>query len=257
MAKLHILGSCSGTEPYSGCHHTALALEAKKCLYFFDAGETCSHTAHLMGLDLLKLRHIFITHPHIDHIGGLANLIWTIHKLALVKKQLEPFTLTVHASEKALFDSALGIIAAGQKNVLHFATLFHEISPGTVFENDSLCIECIKNNHMSLPPNGKNLSYSYRLVINGKKIIISGDVKSINDLEPWLDDCDLLLMETGHHIASEICTALRKSNRNVKDIVFYHHGREILNDWYNALKKAEDAWGGKLRFAVDGMTLTL
>ncbi len=257
MAKLHVLGSCSGTEPYPGCHHTSLVLETEGYLYFFDAGETCSHTAYLMGLDLLKLRHIFITHPHIDHIGGLANLIWMPHKLALVKKQQEPFTLTVHASEKALFDSALGIIAAGQKNVLHFATLFHEISPGTVFENDSLCIECIKNNHMPPTQDGKFLSYSYRLLLNGKKIIISGDVKHVSDLGEWLDDCDLLLMETGHHLASEVCAYLHTKKCNVRDIVFYHHGREILNDRDNALKRAENAWGKKLRFAVDGMTLTL
>ena len=37
--KLHILGSCSGTEPMPGRHQTSLALETGGSLYFLDAGE--------------------------------------------------------------------------------------------------------------------------------------------------------------------------------------------------------------------------
>ena len=58
--KRHILGSCSGTEPMPGRHQTAWMLEAGGRLYQFDAGECCSWTAHLMKLDLLALRALFI-----------------------------------------------------------------------------------------------------------------------------------------------------------------------------------------------------
>ena len=94
-AKIHILGSCSGTEPFPGRHHTSLAIELPDSLFFLDAGETCSYTAHLMGLDLLKTRAVFISHCHMDHIGGLPNLLWTKRKLSVVKQKL-PVSLVIH-----------------------------------------------------------------------------------------------------------------------------------------------------------------
>ena len=50
-------------------------------LYWFDAGESCSHTGHLLGLDLTEVKSIFISHAHIDHVGGLAKLLWCMRKL--------------------------------------------------------------------------------------------------------------------------------------------------------------------------------
>lgn len=72
--KIYIFGSCSRTEPMEGRHHTAFAIEINGKVYWFDAGENCSHTAHLMGVDLLLVSDIFISHPHTDHVAGLVNL---------------------------------------------------------------------------------------------------------------------------------------------------------------------------------------
>ena len=58
MAIIHILGSCAGTEPMPGRNHTSLTLSVGDRLYFFDAGESCSWTAHRLGLDLLQTRAI-------------------------------------------------------------------------------------------------------------------------------------------------------------------------------------------------------
>ena len=78
--KLYTFGCCAGTEPMENLHHTALAFEVGDTLYWFDAGESCSRTAHLMGIDLLKIKSIFISHTHMDHIGGLGNLLWNMRK---------------------------------------------------------------------------------------------------------------------------------------------------------------------------------
>ena len=79
--NLHILGTCSGTEPMPGRHHMAFAIEAGERLYWFDAGENSAYTAHLMGVDLLALRAIIISHSHLDHIDGLPHLLFTLMKL--------------------------------------------------------------------------------------------------------------------------------------------------------------------------------
>lgn len=84
MARLHFLGTCSGTEPMPERKHTAFAIETGDRLYWFDAGEGCSYTAHLKGLDLLSVCKVVISHTHMDHMGGLANLFWNIRKLTTV-----------------------------------------------------------------------------------------------------------------------------------------------------------------------------
>ena len=59
--KLHFLGTCSGTEPMPGRHHTSWVLETEGRLYWFDAGEGCSYTGYLMGLDPMAITKIIIS----------------------------------------------------------------------------------------------------------------------------------------------------------------------------------------------------
>ena len=87
-ASILFFGTCAGTEPIPGMQHSAFAIRVGEFYYWFDAGEGCSYTAHLLGIDLLKVEKIVISHPHIDHVGGLANLLWTIRKISLMSKQL-------------------------------------------------------------------------------------------------------------------------------------------------------------------------
>ena len=82
MATLKILGSCSGTEPMPERHHTSIVLTVNDRNYFFDAGENCSYSSHLSGVDLTKTRAVFISHTHFDHIGGLMGLFWVIRKVS-------------------------------------------------------------------------------------------------------------------------------------------------------------------------------
>jgi len=89
--KLHFLGTCAGTEPMPDRNHQSFAIETNGALYWFDAGAHCSATAHLMGLDLLSVKKVIISHTHMDHVGGLGNLFWDIRKLKHVKNQETKF----------------------------------------------------------------------------------------------------------------------------------------------------------------------
>ena len=71
---LHVLGSCSGTEPMPGRHHTSVSLETGGKLYFLDAGENCSYTSYLLGIDQLRTDSIFISHTHMDHTLSLIHI---------------------------------------------------------------------------------------------------------------------------------------------------------------------------------------
>ena len=239
--KLYIFGSCSGTEPFENRHHTAFALEVGERYYWFDAGECCSHTAHLMGVDLLKVSDVFISHPHMDHVGGLGNLLWTIRKISTRENRLPASNeITVHISSKKTFDGTvqvLGNTEGGYK--CKWATVFNKITDSTLLKNEDIEVEAIHNNHLPKNDDGWQ-SFSFRIRAEGKTVIYSGDVKDIYDLSPFLKDgCDALLMETGHHKAEEICCTILKEGYDVGTLYFMHHGREILYDYDAVAEKCK------------------
>lgn len=242
--KLYIFGSLSGTEPMAGRHHTALAIEINNRIYWFDAGENCSRTAHLMGVDLLKVSDIFISHTHMDHVGGLGNLLWNIRKLSNVKKQLPVFgDVTVHIPNIDTFAGILQILENSEGSYkTEYKTLVNEITDSSLLKNDDIEVVAYHNHHLPATDNGWK-SFSFYIKAQSKKIIYSGDVKSIDDLSELLSEgCDLLLMETGHHKAEEICRRIVDVGHSVKSVYFLHHGRSILEDFEGSLDRCREVF---------------
>ena len=246
--KLYIFGSCSGTEPYPDRHHTAFALEENGQLYWFDAGENCSYTAHLMGLDLLRVSHVFISHPHMDHVGGLGNLLWTIRKLTYVKDRQPEFGgVTVHIPNMNTWNGILTVLQETEGNFsLPYPLTAVPVADGTLLTDDNLRVTAQHNFHLPESASGWQ-SYSFRIEGAGKTILYSGDVRSPDDLHNWLQDgCDPLLMESGHHNPEEVCQHIAQTYPNVKAIHFLHHGRRILHDY--------DLWLARCRAAFPAVT---
>ena len=84
-------------------------------------------------------------------------------------------------------------------------------------------------------------SFSFVIKAEGKKVVYSGDIKEFEELSFVLEDgCDLLLMETGHHTAKDICLKIKEAGYQINEIYFLHHGRDILNDYDKELSKASE-----------------
>ncbi len=257
--KIHFLGTCSGTEPMPGMHHCSLVMEINGTNYWFDAGECCVHTAHTMGLDITKTRALFISHPHIDHIGGLANLLSCFDKLnrRYDMHLIHNDTLEVFFPGLQIFEAVKLVANSGFKADFCFSTVEHEMTDGLLYEDENIRVTALHNEHLKGDgTDGCWHSYSFLIETEGKRVVFSGDVKRPNELDPLIGEgCDLLIMETGHHKVTDVCEyTIRK---NVARLRFNHHGREIIGDRAAAealtAKYAEEN-NISIKLCYDGMT---
>jgi ribonuclease BN (tRNA processing enzyme) len=215
-----------------GRHHCSFAIEHDEKLYWFDAGECCSYTAYLAGIDPRKIHSIFISHPHMDHIGGLGNLLWNIRKFSTQYNILPHFDgVRVYCPNLQPLDGLLTLLQHTEGNYkTEYPTLFQKITDGIVLQNQDIQVEALHNQHLEKTSDGWQ-SFSFRILAEDKKIIYSGDIQSLDDLTDFLKEgCEALFIETGHHTAEEICQRIVERGYDVKSLYFLHHGRKILND---------------------------
>lgn len=259
--KLTILGACSGTEPMPGLKHVSFVVEQGGGVYWFDAGEGCSRTGYLGGVDMLAVQAIFISHGHMDHIGGLANLLWTMKKL-ISRGMDDPPRLSGRGvpvfipNLSAWQGVRLVVGATADDSKFPFKPEGRSYSDGVIFEDANVRVTALHNAHMGEPADGKSWqSFSFRLDAAGKSLVFSGDVRDVSEMAPILDGADLLLMETGHHKVEDICAYLKQSDHGIGRLGFIHHGRAVLADAEGELRKAKGILGENVFVAEDEMTL--
>ena len=260
--KVTFLGTCSGTEPMPDRKHVSFVVEQGENVYWFDAGEGCSRTAHLSGVSLLAVCAIFISHTHLDHIGGLPNLLWTMAKL---DRRNEDPSRGLSGKRVELFIPDLsvwrGIHRMLSWRAFPFELIAKDYRDGLIYEDGAVGVTALHNRHLGAPEKAENWrSFSFRIEAGNKSVVYSGDVADVRELEPILDGCDLLLIETGHHRVEDICVYLRDSRTRFGQLGFIHHGRAILADSEREAQKARtilarDVPGDKVLIAEDGMTL--
>lgn len=250
--KIHFLGTCSGTEPMEGMKHTSIVFEINGLYYLFDAGECCSRTAHLSDIDLLKIKSIFISHPHFDHVGGLGGLMWNMRKLTRISDRRP------HNNEVNLYvpdmESWNGIFTMLKCTEGDFECEYDinvdKVCEGKFYSDENITVYAYHNNHLG--ENDKR-SFTYRIEICKKSVVFSGDVRTVNDAEQAIGSgCDVFIMETGHHTMEDIIDFVNQ--KNIGTLVFTHHGRFIINNRDEAEEKLK-LCSKKAVIASDGMIL--
>ena len=229
--KIYFIGTCSGTEPMPDMHHCSLVFEINDVYYWFDAGENCSHTAYTkLGIDLSRVRSVFISHPHIDHVGGLANLVYSLNKLVWRKI---PHTdnggvVSFYLPEKELFSHVLAL-AFSTRMRPPLVMNDYPISDGVIYEDENLRVTAHHTTHLKEDGSNGWHAFSFLIEAEGKRVVFSGDVGAPCELDCQIGDgVDILIMETGHHKISDVLDYME--SKRIGKLIFNHHGREMLAD---------------------------
>lgn len=138
--EINVLG-CGSAKPSVAHNPSSTVVNFRDNLFMVDCGEGAQKQFQKMGLKFSRLRHIFLTHLHGDHVFGLPGLIGT---LALSGLEGD---ITIHTFEdgKRILKEIFDYFNRG----LPIDVKFNVIKPeeAVVFENSALAVRTIPLDH--------------------------------------------------------------------------------------------------------------
>lgn len=138
--KIHCLG-CGSAKPTPRHQPSCTVAEHNDTLYMIDCGEGAQRSFQMQHLKFSRLRHIFLTHLHGDHVLGLPGLVSTLALGSIGGK------LTIHTFEDG--EKILRSILAFFAPELSYELEFNIIKPADeiILETSSLTVRTVKLHH--------------------------------------------------------------------------------------------------------------
>jgi ribonuclease Z len=252
-AKLTILGSSSGkASPNRFC--TSILLESKETNMLFDVGEGCTFSLLRQGIHVNSINHIFISHMHSDHVGGFPLLVQTMY-LEGRKDDLEVYLPSEAVAAINQYMKMLYLF----KEKIDFAINYHPIGFQYLYHGPNIKVKAYPNRHLlgyqqliqdlSLPL--KMESYCFGIESYGKKIVFSGDIGSLDDLNIIVQDADLLISEAMHIELDGLFRFLKE--KGAKKVVLTHIPVDLEGKTKMILEWAKDNQVENIEIAYDGL----
>lgn len=182
--KIRVLGCGGGIG--TGAHTTCFQVNDNVLL---DAG---TGLCELTKQEMKKIKHIFVTHSHIDHILGIPLMVDAVFRDTVEPIVVHALAETIHALKTHIFNWDIWPDFAELPGVEAPVLSYKIMKPGDVVEANGLQVEMIEVNHV-LPCVG------YRFVDkDNKSFAFSADTTTNDTLWDALnkhDSLDVLIVE--------------------------------------------------------------
>ncbi len=144
MIKVTVLGT-SGSTPTKNRGMPSVALTYEGAVYLFDCGEGTQMKLMHYGINISKIRAIFISHAHGDHIIGVAGLIRTM----ALNARREPLYIFVPKG----YERGIASLVTFDKAMIGYPVVIKGISGGQVYKGKGFSVSAFRLNH-SIPTYG-------------------------------------------------------------------------------------------------------
>lgn len=252
--KLTLTGTASGI-PVAGRRHSAALLAAGGSTLLLDAGEGVSAALLEAALPPETLGAVCITHTHADHVSGLPMLLQGLH----LAGRRAPLDVFVPPGREDWFRAWLtGMYVFPEK--WSYPVRLHPLEE-TRFADGALRLLPLPNRHLDrvrdlaaqhgIPAQCFSLRFEY----GDRSLLVSSDIAGIADIAAHAGRSDLLVVDATHVPLTEI-TALADSCPALR-IVCTHIPPELEAGLARTTEEIHAAYGARIRFAHDGMTIEL
>ncbi len=224
------LGTSHGDQMLNRFNSSTL-YETGDNLYIFDAGEPVTASLVRKRKDFSKIKAIFITHMHSDHVAGLPLLLCRITRYPVKGQHTDVYLSGDRIEELTSWLKAM------QKEIDPELITFHVVKEGFFYDDGVMKVKAIPTLHGAWANYGRNPfpSFAYHIEVEGKKILHTGDLKGdFSDFpkEAQTEKYDLCLCEATHYKPQTAMPILETAQ--LDRLLFVH----ILDCWDGCMGKA-------------------
>jgi len=240
------LGTSHG-DPTLSRFNSSTLFKIKEKLYLIDAGAPANALMIRKGLPLQKLKAVFITHTHEDHVGGLSGVV-----KSLVKRPEAGQHTDIFLPQACAIDAFVGWMHCMHRAWPPALLTFKVIEPGVVFKDENCQVTALPTKHVR-DESQNALSYGYQLDIGDKRIIYTGDLLGDFSDFPAVaknEPSDLCICECTHfnmEVARDIL-----QHCPIKRMIFNHVSNLWHGDGERNLRKMIDPLPFPCEIAHDG-----
>lgn len=241
--KIKFLGTSFGA-PDKDRHQQSFLIEENEDLYIFDAGAPVLDILIKHGYDLSKIRAVFISHVHGDHLNGIFDMLNLSGYFNM--------SFTVYVSEQRVADLLKSYCELQGCALKNGRVRFLLINEGEFYSDRLLKVCAFKTKHIK---NGEIASFGFLIENSDVKVCITGDLNSsLNDFPEFLysRQTDLVITECAHFSVEELFAKLNRCKAGAFAVIHV-----MPSDKYSQLKSFVENSALKVFFPNDNDLIEL